>query len=916
MLAQKTDLGSGKTLHQRTTMQNITLSPQDMTGPRENHRNYVFVDEHNRHKRLKVMRACEGCRRRKIKCDAATTNTWPCSACVRLKLHCVPPMVQYDRDFVPNQNVIEQSTTAELRDDSSGSGDDEYSHQSSNLSQRKRNNAPGPAYAHHRAASDYRQISPAEQSSPTGNGMQYSHLPQQTTATDNLEPTISPLQQYHTVPTYQSHATVRHSDHWGADDSYSAAAASVSGVLEQLKIEDSGVANYISAQGRRLAETPAYEPWSEDFEENPSFFPGSQEFAVRIRPEDMPSEEEALNLFDIYFRDVHPYLPIVNKAAFYRQWNTSRESISPLLLETMFATAGRISGIPSKGMKWISMATRHMDCFMDVPRLSTVQALLLLLKARESAPQRGYFFRSWMSINSIIVMAKDLGLDRHYDLHKSGTGCVGDSLECSTKTRVWQACFSCELMISAPQGRDIMQIDPESVDLQIPIRTQDMDEQETTIYRNFVYFVYLIKNIRRMNDIHAKLKANPSWRNDPQFTDIGPLLDTWAHALPPGLQVVVPTDLAIPCPPVEHHYVANLQIYHHLAKIMVHRPPLSITKTFTSQGQWKEHMSICSNAAKTICRLTEVVWGQFGMAGLQCMMRGINFTIYANLTATMIHLIASTCPDPEFNTDAKEYFTRSMRILETCIDHSASAETKGQIQALREAFSIDLNRPFELNPNFPFYQPVHGPTDPTIRTPVSAYTQAEASEPLMPTAQVAFPTHPLSPPHSTGDCDSKGDSPSAVQSLVMLHAGQRVTQPPPPPAMMDTTGLGWNPSRIFESWNTAISGINGTVSTTPQGLPPGSYGQPSMVNTGSLRARSGTRPPSNSYVPANIHTVAHTFVSPGMWQDSVAAVYADTRKPFQFSAGDGTVWATAAPDVSTPAILTPVTMRADNGRGH
>lgn len=37
------------------------------------------------------MRACEGCRRRKIKCDAATTNSWPCSACVRLKLHCVRP---------------------------------------------------------------------------------------------------------------------------------------------------------------------------------------------------------------------------------------------------------------------------------------------------------------------------------------------------------------------------------------------------------------------------------------------------------------------------------------------------------------------------------------------------------------------------------------------------------------------------------------------------------------------------------------------------------------------------------------------------------------------------------------------------------------------------------------------------------
>jgi hypothetical protein len=44
------------------------------------------------------MRACEGCRRRKIKCDAATTNSWPCAACTRLKLNCIPPTVSYEKD--------------------------------------------------------------------------------------------------------------------------------------------------------------------------------------------------------------------------------------------------------------------------------------------------------------------------------------------------------------------------------------------------------------------------------------------------------------------------------------------------------------------------------------------------------------------------------------------------------------------------------------------------------------------------------------------------------------------------------------------------------------------------------------------------------------------------------------------------
>ena len=46
------------------------------------------------------MRACEGCRRRKIKCDAATTNAWPCTACIRLKLHCVPPTAVGDREML------------------------------------------------------------------------------------------------------------------------------------------------------------------------------------------------------------------------------------------------------------------------------------------------------------------------------------------------------------------------------------------------------------------------------------------------------------------------------------------------------------------------------------------------------------------------------------------------------------------------------------------------------------------------------------------------------------------------------------------------------------------------------------------------------------------------------------------------
>jgi len=51
------------------------------------------------------------------------------------------------------------------------------------------------------------------------------------------------------------------------------------------------------------------------------------------------------------------------------------------------------------------------------------------------------------------AMAKDLGLDEHYEEHKAGRPCGSDLADCITKTRVWQTIFVCELMVGSPQGQ-------------------------------------------------------------------------------------------------------------------------------------------------------------------------------------------------------------------------------------------------------------------------------------------------------------------------------------------------------------------------------------------------------------------------------------------------------------------------------
>lgn len=78
---------------------------------------------------------------------------------------------------------------------------------------------------------------------------------------------------------------------------------------------------------------------------------------IRIPPELMPDEETSMHYFELYFTHVHPYVPVLNKTSFYHQWSTDRESISPLILEAIFAIGGRLAEDPTEGQQWLALAS-------------------------------------------------------------------------------------------------------------------------------------------------------------------------------------------------------------------------------------------------------------------------------------------------------------------------------------------------------------------------------------------------------------------------------------------------------------------------------------------------------------------------------------------------------------------------------
>jgi hypothetical protein len=366
--------------------------------------------------------------------------------------------------------------------------------------------------------------------------------------------------------------------------------------------------------------------------------PGSK---IRIPPELMPDDDTVLHYLDLYFANAHPYVPVLDKTYFYHQWHNNRESISPLLLEAIFAIAGRLADEPAQGQQWLALATRHGDSFMDVPRLSTLQALMILLKARESAPKKGYYYRSWMSIVQCVQLGKDLGLDEHFAEHQAGKTCGASQAECGLKTRIWQTLFVVELMVGSPQGRTDFQIEEDSVDFNVPRLLPNGDESEYLVSRNFTYFARVVRAVGRMARTYGRLKKSKDWGVDPEFLQLDPALQAWLAGLPSDLTVSYPADGSPPWLPSA--FVGNLHSYYYLTIILYNRPQLAVLSPSGPGGQWKRHMMVSYNAAKMTCRLQEAVMGQFGLNGLLCMQRGINFTIYVILGCIVLHLVRNAC---------------------------------------------------------------------------------------------------------------------------------------------------------------------------------------------------------------------------------------------------------------------------------
>lgn len=225
-------------------------------------------------------------------------------------------------------------------------------------------------------------------------------------------------------------------------------------------------------------------------------------------------------------------------------------------------------------------------------------------------------------------------------------------------------------------------------------------------------------------------------------------------------------------------------------------------------------------------------------------------------------------------------------------------EMRAQIDALREAFSADKHKPFELKPSFPYGTPSDSyhpspPIEPHYHRP-----QMPDQEPHSQQRTQPCPLQTMTPPISAVSRDSGFNSPHPQQSQGMApissnssHSVTNYGQPYPEHSIPTVDESQWNPTPIFHQWNTAFS-IPQAALAPPSGTtptpPPMSF--PTMPQQSSTPISSSTSNPYMKQYPTSAGgslTSApqqpasqtsqggypNTFVSSKQWQQSVASVF-------------------------------------------
>ncbi|KAI7831586.1 fungal-specific transcription factor domain-containing protein, partial [Gamsiella multidivaricata] len=405
-----------------------------------------------------------------------------------------------------------------------------------------------------------------------------------------------------------------------------------------------------------------------------------------------------LNLLNVFFDHFNTFLPIIHKSTFMKQWqrqfcqlcsltSTSSTSsknrpkdadahtehiedavapLSPLLLNALLAVASRIPTKSKQGAEMVSMSQEFFDAarlllddFLDVPRVSTVQALCLMSQFHHQGEWKTTRSSGYLSMG--IRMANELGLNRDPAMFGE---CEADALRC-----LWWSMFILDHQFSAWLGLGLSMHDKESnVELPMGVSSSQQD------LRGFVCMIRLVKILGTVLQHSYSTQSLPPQfgGHDSMVSFIEGSLTSWLSNLSPDMRWQNPNlpgilrgspalsmrsmrqqslALARECSEI---YPAYLYIVYNTTLILLHRPYIVGAAGSPTAAQSN---TICTGSGRAITDIAQSLDIE------QCSYVVNRFALYALLQAGVIHAMNAVY-DKRGSEVAMDYYKRTLSVLQ------------------------------------------------------------------------------------------------------------------------------------------------------------------------------------------------------------------------------------------------------------
>ncbi|KAF9898573.1 hypothetical protein BX616_003858 [Lobosporangium transversale] len=437
------------------------------------------------------------------------------------------------------------------------------------------------------------------------------------------------------------------------------------------------------------------------------------------------SSDQQLRLLNAYFDHFNVFLPIIHRHQFMKQWQRqfcplcspsihSRSQsptrtkqlkqqqqqpspqeveahkehllnpvipLSPLLLNALLAVASKVpivnhsEGSPTASMhsqEFFDAARLLLDDFLDVPRVSTVQALTLMSQFHHQNQWK--ITRSNSYLATAIRMAHELGLNRDPEML---CGAEADALRC-----LWWSLFILDHQFSAWLGLSLL-IQGKESNVELP-----MDFSSSPVeLRGFVCMVRLVKILSSVLQHSYSTQSLPPQfgGHDSMVSYIEGSLTSWLSNLAPDLRWHYPNGVGARKSPlnpqqqqaivvgVKHAtalakdyseiYPAYLYIMYNMTLILLHRPYIVGAAGSPAAAQSN---TICTGSGRAITDIAQ------GLDIMHCSYVVNRYALYALLQAGVIHAMNAVY-DRRGSNVAMDYYKRTLHILGnflTCTEYA------------------------------------------------------------------------------------------------------------------------------------------------------------------------------------------------------------------------------------------------------